>query len=121
LLPLGKITEEHFDKLFDTNVKGTLFTVQKTLSLLNDGGSIILTGSVASVKDTRGYLSPLDRFGTFRRHASGLDQGELVTIPALADKGEWDRFEAAQRDMSTRPSQTNPAARYGIKALAKAT
>jgi short-subunit dehydrogenase len=50
---------------------------------------------------------------------SGLDQGELVTIPALPDKGEWDRFEAARRDMSTRLSQTNPAARYGVKALAE--
>ncbi len=49
---------------------------------------------------------------------SGLDQGELVTIPALPDKAEWDRFEAARRDMSTRLSRTNPAARYGIKALA---
>jgi NAD(P)-dependent dehydrogenase (short-subunit alcohol dehydrogenase family) len=47
---LGKITEEHFDKLFNTNVKGTLFTAQKAPPLLNDGGSIILTGSVASVK-----------------------------------------------------------------------
>ena len=51
---------------------------------------------------------------------SGLDQGELVTIPALADKGEWDRFEATRRDMSTRLSQTKPAARYGVKELAKA-
>ena len=49
---------------------------------------------------------------------SGLDQGELVTIPALPDKAEWDRFEAARRDMSTRLSRTNPAARYGVKALA---
>jgi short-subunit dehydrogenase len=49
---------------------------------------------------------------------SGLDQAELVTIPALPDKAEWDRFEAARRDMSTRLSRTNPAARYGIKALA---
>ncbi len=49
---------------------------------------------------------------------SGLDQGELVTIPALPDKAEWDRFEAARRDMSTRLSRTSPAARYGIKALA---
>jgi NAD(P)-dependent dehydrogenase (short-subunit alcohol dehydrogenase family) len=50
LAPLGKITEEHFDKLFDVNVRGTLFTVQKALPLLSDGGSIILTGSVAGVK-----------------------------------------------------------------------
>ena len=52
---LGKITEEHFDKLFDTNVKGTLFTVQKALPLLKDGGSIILTGSVAGVKGTPAF------------------------------------------------------------------
>lgn len=48
--PLEKVTEEHFDKIFNINVKGTLFTVQKALPLLNDGGSIILTGSVASIK-----------------------------------------------------------------------
>src|ERR1700747_2963451 len=53
--PLGKITEEHFDKLFDINVKGTLFTVQKALPLMTDGGSIILTGSVASVKGTPAF------------------------------------------------------------------
>jgi NAD(P)-dependent dehydrogenase (short-subunit alcohol dehydrogenase family) len=53
--PLGSISEEHFDKLFDINVKGTLFTVQKALPLLNDGGSIILTGSVASVKGTPAF------------------------------------------------------------------
>ncbi|HTD73730.1 MAG TPA: SDR family oxidoreductase [Steroidobacteraceae bacterium] len=54
-LALGKITEEHFDKLFNTNVKGTLFTVQKALPLLNDGASIILTGSVGSVKGTPSF------------------------------------------------------------------
>jgi NAD(P)-dependent dehydrogenase (short-subunit alcohol dehydrogenase family) len=53
--PMGKITEEHFEKLFDINVKGTLFTVQKALPLLNDGGSIILNGSVASVKGTPAF------------------------------------------------------------------
>jgi NAD(P)-dependent dehydrogenase (short-subunit alcohol dehydrogenase family) len=49
---LENITEEHFDKLFNINVKGTLFTVQKALPLLNDGGSIIIMGSVAGVKGT---------------------------------------------------------------------
>ena len=53
--PLGKITEEHFDKLFGTNVKGTLFTVQKALPLMHSGGSIILNGSVASVKGTPAF------------------------------------------------------------------
>src|SRR6201995_6132943 len=53
--PLATLTEGHFDKLFDLNVKGTLFTVQKALSLMNDGGSIILIGSVASVKGTAAF------------------------------------------------------------------
>ena len=53
--PLGNITEQHFDKLFNINVRGTLFTVQKALPLLNDGGSIILTGSVAGVKGTPAF------------------------------------------------------------------
>jgi NAD(P)-dependent dehydrogenase (short-subunit alcohol dehydrogenase family) len=52
---LGNITEEHFDRLFNVNVKGALFTVQKALPLMNDGGSIILTGSVASVKGTPAF------------------------------------------------------------------
>ena len=54
--PLGAITEEHFDKLFNINVRGTLFTVQKALPLLKDGGSIILNGSVASVKGTAAFV-----------------------------------------------------------------
>src|SRR5579862_1167265 len=45
--PIGAITEEHFDQTFDTNVKGTLFTVQKALPLVPDGGSIIMTASTA--------------------------------------------------------------------------
>src|SRR5277367_1436121 len=54
-VPFGQVSEEHFDKLFNINVKGALFTVQKGLALLNDGGSIILTGSVAGVKGTAGF------------------------------------------------------------------
>jgi NAD(P)-dependent dehydrogenase (short-subunit alcohol dehydrogenase family) len=46
-LPLGQITEAHFDRTFGVNVKGTLFTVQKALPLMRAGGSIILTGSTA--------------------------------------------------------------------------
>jgi len=53
--PLAKVTEAHFDKLFNINVRGTLFSVQKGLPLLNDGGSIILTGSVAGSKGTPAF------------------------------------------------------------------
>ena len=45
---LADVTEEHFDSTFATNVKGTLFTVQKALPLLKDGASIILTGSTSA-------------------------------------------------------------------------
>jgi NAD(P)-dependent dehydrogenase (short-subunit alcohol dehydrogenase family) len=52
---LGEITEKHFDETFGLNVRGTLFTVQKALPLINDGGSIFMTGSVASVKGYSGF------------------------------------------------------------------
>jgi NAD(P)-dependent dehydrogenase (short-subunit alcohol dehydrogenase family) len=55
LEPLGKISEESFDKTFDVNVKGTLFTVQKALPLMRPGGSIILTGSTTGVKGTQAF------------------------------------------------------------------
>ncbi len=54
-LPLQEITEEHFDRTFATNVKGTLFTVQKALPLLRDGASVILTGSTAGVTGTPAF------------------------------------------------------------------
>jgi NAD(P)-dependent dehydrogenase (short-subunit alcohol dehydrogenase family) len=46
----GEITAEHFDKTFNTNVRGLLFAVQKALPLLSKGSSVILTGSIASIK-----------------------------------------------------------------------
>jgi NAD(P)-dependent dehydrogenase (short-subunit alcohol dehydrogenase family) len=49
-VPIGSVSEENFDKTFDVNVRGTLFTVQKALPLMRDGGSIILNGSIASMK-----------------------------------------------------------------------
>jgi len=53
--PLGEISEQHFDATFGLNARGTLFAVQKALPLFNDGGSIFMTGSVASVKGFPGY------------------------------------------------------------------
>jgi NAD(P)-dependent dehydrogenase (short-subunit alcohol dehydrogenase family) len=48
--PLGSITEEQYDQTFNVNVKGLLFTVQKALPLIPNGGSIILNASIVSVK-----------------------------------------------------------------------
>ena len=55
MMPLGEITEEHFDRIFGTNVRGMLFTVQKALPLLGNGASVILTGSTAAVKGTASF------------------------------------------------------------------
>ena len=51
---LGKITAAHIDETFDTNVKGTIFTVQKALPLMRRGRSIILTGSSAGTTGAPG-------------------------------------------------------------------
>jgi NAD(P)-dependent dehydrogenase (short-subunit alcohol dehydrogenase family) len=55
VVPLAAVSAEHFDRIFGVNVRGTLFTVQKALPLLRDGASIILTGSIASVKGLPGF------------------------------------------------------------------
>ena len=55
MAPLGTITEEHYQSIFDTNVKGVLFTVQKALPLLKDGASVILTGSTTSISGTPAF------------------------------------------------------------------
>ena len=52
---LEKISEAHFDKTFDVNVKGLLFTVQKAVPLFKDGGSIILNSSIAASKGVEGF------------------------------------------------------------------
>ncbi len=54
-LPLGQITAAHIDETFDTNVKGTIFTVQQALPLMRAGGSIILTGSSAGTTGAPGF------------------------------------------------------------------
>lgn len=54
-LRLGEITAQHVDDIFDTNVKGSIFTVQKALPLMHEGGSIILTGSSAGTTGAPGF------------------------------------------------------------------
>jgi NAD(P)-dependent dehydrogenase (short-subunit alcohol dehydrogenase family) len=56
-LPLDRITGQHIDDTFDTNVKGTIFTVQQALPLMGSGGSIILTGSSAGTTGAAGFTA----------------------------------------------------------------
>ena len=73
--PFGEITEEHFDKIFDINVKGLLFTVQKALPLFQDGGSIILNASIAASK---GFEATSVYSATRRPYARSLAHGQSI-------------------------------------------
>jgi NAD(P)-dependent dehydrogenase (short-subunit alcohol dehydrogenase family) len=53
--PFGAISEEHFEKSFTANVRGTLFAAQKALPLLRDGGAIILIGSIITTRAVPGF------------------------------------------------------------------
>jgi NAD(P)-dependent dehydrogenase (short-subunit alcohol dehydrogenase family) len=54
-VPLEEVTEQHFDRYFGINVKGTLFTVQKALPLMAAGGSVVLNGSMVSAQGVPGF------------------------------------------------------------------
>jgi len=69
--PLEVATEEHFDKTFDLNAKGTFFTVQKALPLFKDGGSIILTASVANVRGDPAFSAYAAAKAAVRNFARG--------------------------------------------------
>ena len=77
---LGEITEQHFDATFGLNARGTLFTVQKALPLFNDGGSILMTGSIASV---RGYPA----WSVYAASKAALLAYARVWLAELKDRG----------------------------------
>ncbi len=76
---LEQVTEEHFDKTFGLNVRGTLFTVQKALPLFNDNGSIFLNGSIASIK---GFPS----FGVYSASKAALRSFARTWLLELKDR-----------------------------------
>ncbi|SEG02877.1 NAD(P)-dependent dehydrogenase, short-chain alcohol dehydrogenase family [Bryocella elongata] len=77
---LEQVTEEHFDKTFDLNVRGTLFTVQKALPLFNKDGAIIINGSIASIK---GFPS----FGVYSASKAALRALARTWLLELKDRG----------------------------------
>jgi NAD(P)-dependent dehydrogenase (short-subunit alcohol dehydrogenase family) len=110
LAPLGAITPEQFDQVFDVNVKGTLFTVQKALPLLKPGSSIILTGSTTGTTGTASFSVYSASKAAIRNFArswavdlkgSGIRVNVLVPGPTetpglmgLAKDGNWDALSA---------------------------
>jgi NAD(P)-dependent dehydrogenase (short-subunit alcohol dehydrogenase family) len=101
---LGQITEQHFDKEFGLIVRGTLFTAQKALPLINDGGSIIMTGSVASLKGFPG-------FGVYAASKAALRSFARTWLNELKDRnirvnvlspGQVDTPDSQRLDKETR-------------------
>ena len=101
---LGEITEQHFDSHFDLIVRGTLFAVQKALPLLNDGGSIIMTGSVASVKGFPGfgvYAASKAALRSFARTWLNELKGRNIRVNVLSP-GQVDTPDSQRLDKQTR-------------------
>src|SRR6202161_4449232 len=103
---LGEITEQHFDKEFGLIVRGTLFTAQKALPLLNDGASIILIGSVASVKGFPGfgvYAASKAALRSFARTWLNELKGRKIRVnvlsPGQVDTPDSQRLDKATREM----------------------
>jgi NAD(P)-dependent dehydrogenase (short-subunit alcohol dehydrogenase family) len=119
LAPLGKITEEHFDSLFNSNVKGLLFTVQKALPLMPDGASIILNASVVASKgfpDWSIYSATKAAVRSFARTWTTDLKGRRIRVnavsPGYTDTPPWHSIEAAEERMKIL-SGSVPIGRFG--------
>jgi NAD(P)-dependent dehydrogenase (short-subunit alcohol dehydrogenase family) len=84
---LEEVTERHFDQTFDTNVRGTLFTVQKALPLLNDGASVILTSSTAATTGAEAfgvYAASKAAIRSFARTWANELRGRAIRVNAVS-------------------------------------
>jgi NAD(P)-dependent dehydrogenase (short-subunit alcohol dehydrogenase family) len=104
--PLGAISEEQFDKVFDVNVKGTLFTVQKALPLMRAGGSIILTGSTTGSMGTPAFSVYSATKAAIRNFARSW---------ALDLKGTGIRVNVLSPGATTTPGLLNGLAKTGMQ------
>ncbi len=85
--PLGKITDEHFDRMFNGNVKGMVFTVQTLLPLLPDGAAIIVTSSVVGSKglpDNSIYAATKAAVRSFARTWTTGLKSRLIRVNAIS-------------------------------------
>src|SRR6266446_3883568 len=119
LAPLGKITEEHFDSLFDGNVKGVLFTVQKALPLMPNGASIILNASTVASKGfpdwsvhsaTKAAVRSFARTWTMDLRSRRIRVNAVS--PGYTDTPPWHSIEADEERMKTISSGV-PLGRFG--------
>ncbi|MEM9293117.1 MAG: glucose 1-dehydrogenase [Acidobacteriota bacterium] len=122
-VPLPDVTEEHFDQVFDINVKGLYFTVQKALPQLPDGASVIFTGSSVSYRGMAGGSVYSATKGAVRTLARTL-QAELaarairvnVLSPGPIETPIFDRMgltDEAKAEMAAGITASVPAGRFG--------
>ena len=118
MTPLGNITEEDYDSLFNVNVKGLLFTVQKALPLMPDGGSIILNASIVASKGFRDwsvYSATKAAVRSFARTWTTDLKDRRIRVNALSpgyiDTPPWRSLNVA--DMRANASGTVPLGRFG--------
>ena len=87
--PLGKITEEQFDKMIGTNLKGVLFAVQSAVPLMSSGGSIILTSSVCGLKGLPGQA----HYTAAKHGITGLTKSAAISVkPTARSTGSSGRY-----------------------------
>src|SRR5882672_303548 len=117
--PFGTITEEHDDSIFDINVKGLLFTVQKALSLMPDGASIILNASIVASKglpDWSVYSATKAAVRSFARTWTTDLKARRIRLnavsPGFTDTAPWHSSEAAEESMEVIASNV-PLGRFG--------
>jgi len=120
MTPLGKITEEDYDSLFDANVKGLLFTVQKALPLMPDGGSIILNASIVASKGFGGwsvYSATKAAVRSFARTWTTDLKDRRIRVNALSpgyiDTPPWRAKNVAEIRANIMSSGTVPLGRFG--------
>ena len=109
--PFGKITEEHYDSLFNINVKGLLFTVQKALPLLSDGASVILNASIVASKGFSSnsvYSATKAAVRSFARTwTTDLKDRHIrvnMVSPGFTDTPPWHTSEAREQGLKAAPN-----------------
>jgi NAD(P)-dependent dehydrogenase (short-subunit alcohol dehydrogenase family) len=122
-MPLPAITEDHYDRTFATNVKGTMFTVQKALPLLRDGASIILAGSTAASTGIPAFSVYSASKAAIRNFARGwiLDLAPRrirvnVLAPGATSTPGWHGLAASEeqdREMQRLTAAATPLGRLG--------